>query len=146
MANQKLENILAYLETRIQSADSELQGKVKVTRPDEPFPGVISNYGVRIYLGLEKPKETQFRKIGPIATEIWRINVDFIYNKDSKSRQLYSDVKGLSYWENLLTSVLRFENNNEAFRGSGWDFEGQENQNDATILKGIFTCEVQNQY
>lgn len=146
MANQKLEDILAYLETRIQTSVPELQGKVKVTKPNEPYPGGISNYGVRIYLGLEKPKETQFLKIGPIATETWRINVDFIFNRDLKTRQLYSDGRGLSYWENLLTSVLRFENNNEAFRGSGWDFEGQENQNDATILKGIFTCEVQNTY
>jgi hypothetical protein len=146
MSNQKLNDILTYLETRIVSQIPELSGKVKVTRPSEPYPGSVQNYGVRIYLGSEKPKEIQYRKIGPIATEIWRINVDFIYNRDMKSRELYSDSKGLSYWENLLTASLIFENNSEAFQNSVWEFVGQENENDATILKGIFTCEIQNRY
>lgn len=117
-----------------------------MTRPDEPTPGVVKDYGVRIYLGAEKPKEIQYRKIGPIVTEIWHINVDFILNKDLKSRELYSDVKGLSYWENLITAALIFENNNEAFQSSSWEFVGQENENDATVLKGVFNCEVQNRY
>lgn len=146
MANQKLNDILSYLETKIPSEIPELRDKVKVTRPDEPYPGRIDNYGVRIYLGRDKPKEVQYRKIGPIATEIWQINVDLIFNRNLKSRELYSDAKGLSYWENLMTSALIFENNNETFQTSGWEFQAQENENDATVLKGIFTCEVVNRY
>ena len=146
MANQKLNDILTYLETKIPTEIPELKGKVKVTRPKEPYPGVIDNYGVRIYLGNGKPKSIEFRKIGPIATETWQINVDIIFNRDLKSRELYSDAKGVSYWENLLTDALAFGNNNQTFKTSGWEFQAQENENDATVLKGIFTCEVLNKY
>ncbi len=146
MANQKLNDILTYIETRIQAVIPELRGKVKVTRRDEPYPGVIQNYGVRIYVGSDKPKEVEYRKIGPIATFTWKINVDLIYNRDSKSRELYSDPKGISYWEDLLTAALEFENNNEAFQSSHWELQSQEDENDATILKGLFYCEIQNIY
>lgn len=146
MANQKLNDILVYLETKIPTEIPELRGKVKVTRTNEPYPGVIDNYGVQIYLGQDKPKQVAYRKIGPIATETWQINVDIILNRDLKSRELYSDAKGISYWENLMTSALAFGNNSETFQTSGWEFQSQENKNDATVLKGIFTCEVQNLY
>ena len=146
MANQKLNDIISYLETKIPEEIPELRGKVKVALPNEPFPGGIKDYGIRIYLGLEKPKDTQYRKIGPIATEYWRINVDVLLNRALKSRELYSDSRGVSYWESQLTSALIFENNNGDFVGSGWEFQNQENENDATVLKGIFNCEVQNRY
>lgn len=146
MANQTLNDVLNFLETRIPAGIPELAGKVKVTKKDEPYPGVISNYGIRIYLGNERPKETVYRKIGPIANEMWRINVDFIFNRDTKSRELYSDGKGLSYWENLLTSVLKRQNNNGVFKDCWWEFEQQVNENDAVVLKGVFNCEIQNIY
>lgn len=145
MANQKLEDIFVFLEAKLQTV-ADLSGKVKVCKADEPYPGVIKDYGVRIYLGLENPKEEIRKKIGPIVHEIWRINVDFIFNKNLKSRQLYSDAKGLSYWADKMTSTLKNQNNSNAFRDSHWEFERQENENDAVILKGIFICEVVNTY
>ncbi len=146
MANLTINDIFTFLETRIQAAIPELRGKVKVTRKDEPYPGVIANYGVRMYLGEERPKETEYLKIGPIARETWRINVDFIFNRDAKSRELYSDSRGISYWENILTSTLKRQNNNGVFKDSWWEFEQQVDENDAVILKGIFNCELENTY
>lgn len=145
MANQKLEDAFVFLETKLATV-SDLVGKVKVCKPDEPYPGTIKDYGVRIYLGLEKPKEEVRKKIGPIVNEYWRINVDFIFNKNLKSRQLYSDAKGLSYWIDLMTSTLKNQNNSNAFRDSHWEFERQENENDAVIIRGIFHVEVVNTY
>lgn len=145
MANQTLEDVFDFLEAKLATVP-DLRDKVRVCKPNEPYPGIIRDYGVRIYLGLEKPKETIYRKIGPIANEIWRINVDFLFNKNLKSRQLYSDAKGLSYWIDLMTSTLKHQNNNGAFKTSWWEFDRQEIENDAVILRGIFTCEVQNVY
>jgi hypothetical protein len=146
VANQTIDDILVYLETNIPAEIPELTGLVKVTRAKEPTPGVFSNYGVKIYLGLDKPKEILFKKIGPLAHEVWRINVDFVYNKSSKSRELYSDAKGLSYWESQLTDALMFGTNLGAFKSSFWELQNQEDYQDTVVLRGIFTCEIVNRY
>lgn len=145
MANQKLNDILSYIETRGQTVPL-LVGKVKVTRKDEPFPGVIKDYGLRVYVGLEKPKEDIRKKIGPIVNEIWRINADLIINRSLKSRELYSDTYGASYWVDKLTSTFLNQTNNGAFRDSFWEFAGQDNEDEAVIVRGIFQCEVVSTY
>jgi hypothetical protein len=146
MPNQTIEDVFAYLETKIPASIPELAGKVLVTKSKEPFPGIIKDYGVRAYLGLEKPKEILFKKIGPIYHEMYRINVDFIFNKSLKSRELYSDAKGLSYWENQLTIALINGTNNGAFKNSYWELTNQEDYQDTVVLRGIFTCEIVNRY
>jgi hypothetical protein len=142
----KIEDILTYLETRLVAQIPSLSGKVKVTKEDEPYPGVIKDYGVQIYLG-ENPKEIVAKKIGNVIHEIWHVNVDFLFNRNvPTSRHLYSDSRGLSYWENLITSTLLHQTNSGAFVNSWWEFVRQENLADAVKLKGIHHTELINRY
>lgn len=145
MSNQKLNDVLSYLETAL-GAVSDLRGKVIVTKDKEPVPGLIRDYGVQVYLGNENPKEVQYRKIGPIAHETWHINTDLVFNRNLQTRQLYSEAKGLSYWENLLHSTLFHKTNDEVFQDSWWEFLNQKNLDDSVILQGMFHCEVVNRY
>lgn len=145
MANQKLNDILTYIETKGATIPL-LSNKIKVCKKGEPYPGIIKDYGLRIYLGLEKPKEEIRKKIGPIVNEIWRINVDVIINRSLVSRQLYSDTYGVSYWVDKMTSTFMNQNNSGAFRDSFWEFAGQEDRDEAVIVRGIFQCEVVNTY
>lgn len=141
----KIEDVLSFLETRLVAQIPSLAGKVKVTKEDEPYPSVIKDYGVQIYLG-ENPKEIVAKKIGNVIHEIWHINVDFLFNRRLGSRELYSDSQGLSYWENLITSTLLHQTNSGAFVNSWWEFIRQENLGDAVVLKGIHHCEILNRY
>ena len=140
----KLNDLLTFLETRLQTI-SDLSGKVKVTLENEPYPGVIKDYGVRIYLP-EKPKELVRKKIGNIVHEIWHIKVDLVINRDLKTRESYSDAKGVSYWEHLITSTLLHQRNSGAYVDSFWEFERSEKLADSIIVHGEWTCEVQNTY
>lgn len=141
----KIEDILAFEETRLQTI-TDLNGKVKVTKNDsDPFPGVIKDYGVRMYLG-ENPKEIVAKKIGNIIHEIWHINTDLIINRNLRPRESYSDAKGVSYWENLITSTLLHQTNSGAFVNSWWEFVRREDLADCIILRGIYHCEVANRY
>ncbi len=145
MPNQTLENILAYIETKGATIPL-LVDKIKVTKAKEPLPGVCKDYALHVYLGLDKPVETLRTKIGPITVDQWRINCDLVFNRNLKSRELYSNVNGLSYWINLLTTTFMNGNNSGAFKTSSWEFQYQEDDADAVNLKGIFTCEIQNTY
>lgn len=136
-----LNDVFAYLETTLGDV-ADLRGRVKVIKEKEPIPGAFKDYGVQCYLGSENPKETQYRKIGPIAHDIYHINTDLIFNRNLESRQLYSDAKGLSYWENLIRSTLFHRTNNGAFQDSYWEFLNQKNLDEAVILQGMFHCEV----
>jgi hypothetical protein len=144
MANQTLNDAISFLETRLQTI-ADLHGKVKVTLEDEPYPGVIKDYGARIYL-TDNPKEIIRKKLGNIVHEIWRIKVDIIINRSLKSREQYSDAKGVSYWENLVFSTLLHQRNNGAFVNSFWTFERSEKLADSIIVHGEWTCELENIY
>lgn len=145
MANVTLDNIFTYIETKGQTIPL-LVGRVKVSKAKEPISGLFKDYGLRAYLGQDKPVETTRTKIGPIAIEEWQINCDLIFNRDLKSRNLYSDPYGLSYWIDKLTSTFINGTNNGAFKNSWWQFAGQEDDADAVVLKGIFNCEIQKLY
>lgn len=140
----KLNDAVSYLETTLGS-NSELRNNVKWTSRNDTPPN-FKNYGVHIYLGLNEPKETEYRKIGPIALERWRINVDMHINKNYKVRVSISDPTGVSYWENQLFSTLFHKQNSGTFRDSWWDSLGVEDNSDSYVIRGIFNCELDNQY
>lgn len=141
---QTVENVLSFLETRLATIN-DLRGKVKVTKENEPYPGVIKDYGARLYLG-ESPKEVVRKKIGNVIHEIWHINTDLIINRSLKTREFFSDAKGISYWEHLITSTLLHQTNGGAFVNSWWEFSRLEELADSIILKGMYHCEVLNRY
>lgn len=140
----KINDIFSFLETRLATI-SDLVGKIKVTKEKEPYPGVIKDYGVRAYLS-DNPKEIVAKKIGNVIHEHWKVNVDLIINRQMKTREAYSDAKGISYWENLITSTLLHQTNNGLFVTSRWEFQGLEELADSIVLKGIYHCEILNRY
>lgn len=140
----KLNDVLTFLETKLHTI-SDLRNKVKVTKKDEPYPGVICDYGVQIYLG-DSPKEIIAKKIGNIIHEKWLIQVDLIIHRAIKSRDSYSDPKGVSYWENLITSTLLHQTNSGAFVTSRWEFQRRDDTADCIILRGVYVCELMNRY
>lgn len=140
----KLNDAVSFLETTLGS-NSDLRGNIKWTDRDDT-PPVFKNYGVHVYLGLAEPKETEYRVIGPRALERWRLNCDMIINKNYKPRIGLSDSNGISYWENQINSLLFHKQNNGTFRDSWWDSQGVEDMADSHIIRGIFNCELDNQY
>ena len=140
----KTEDILLYIESTAGS-NVDLANKIKVTKPGEPMPGV-SDYGLRVYFGEENWKENTRTKIGPIMTEVYRVNVDLVFNRSLKSRQMFSDGKGISYWENALTSMFANKTNNGTFKDSYWSPSVMETNADSIVIKGLFNAVIQNQY
>lgn len=140
----KLNDIVTYLESTLGS-DSNLRGNIKWTYKDDT-PPVFKNYGVHMYLGLEEPKTIEYRKIGPIAQENWRLNMDFYLNKAFLPRVSLSDSLGLSYWENRITSLLWHKQNSGTFKDSWYESQGQEDLADSHVIKGIFNCQLENNY
>src|SRR3990167_221645 len=140
----KTEDVILYIEASAGS-NADLANKIKVSKPGEPI-AAVSDYGLRVYFGEENWKENTRTKIGPIMTETYRVNVDLVFNRSLKSRQLFSDGKGISYWENALTSMFANKTSNGTFKDSYWSPTIQETQADSIVIKGIFSAVVQNQY
>lgn len=140
----KLNDGVSYLETTLGS-NVDLRGNIKWTNKDAVTPS-FKNFGVHLYLGLEEPKSVEYRKIGPKALETWRVNADFVLNKNYKLRDSVSSTDGLSYWENYLFSTLFHKQNNGTFRDSWWDSQGVDDMADSFVIRGIFTFELDNQY
>lgn len=140
----KLNDVLSYLETTLGSS-TYLKGNVTWTYKDDTTP-TFKDYGVHIYLGLTEPKEVEYRKIGPFALESWRLNCDVVLNKNYKPRVSVSDSLGLSYWENYMVSTLFHKSNNGTFKDSWWDSKGVEDYSDSHVIRGIFNCQLDNQY
>lgn len=140
----KLEDAVSYLETTLGS-NASLKNKVTWTYKDDNLPS-FKDYGVHTYLGLAEPKEVEYRKIGPLAVETWKINCDLVINKNYKARESVSDGFGISYWENYMVRTLFHKQNNGTFRDSWWDSQGVEDLTDSHIIRGIFTCQFDNQY
>jgi hypothetical protein len=140
----KLNDIVSYMETTLGSY-SMLRGNVIWTYKDDTTPA-FKDYGAHLYLGLAEPKEVEYRKIGPLASETWRINCDLVVNKNYKPRLSVSDPYGLSYWENQLFAAFFHKNNNGTFRDSWWDSQGIDDFSDSHVVRGILTCQLDNQY
>lgn len=140
-----LNDIISYIETQAATI-SDLAGKIRVTLPGQPIPD-IKDYGLRISFTREDWKEIVRNKIGPIVTEIYRIDVDLVFNRAKTPRAVFSDAKGISYWENTLMDLFVNQHNNHTFKDSFWSPVGAMEMNpDSTILKGVLTVTLQNIY
>lgn len=138
-----VEDVIEYIETTA-NAVTDLQGQIKTTRPAEPIPA-IKTYGLRIYFGEQDWHSIDRRKIGPIVTETFRVNVDLVFNRNLTPRQVFSDLKGISYWDRLLVNLFGNRNNDGRFKDSLWAPSVSMEQNaESTILKGILTIVVEN--
>lgn len=140
----KLNDIVSYME-RTLGSNAMLKGNVTWTYKDDTVPA-FKDYGAHLYLGLQEPKEVEYRKIGPYAMETWRINCDLVINKNFKPRLSVSDTYGISYWENYFFDTFFHSNNNGTFRDSWWDSQGVDDFSDSHIVRGILTCQLDNQY
>jgi hypothetical protein len=140
----KLNDVVSYIETTLGS-NLSLKGNIYWTNKNTT-PPAVKNYGVHYYLGLAEPKEVEYRKIGPKAREWWKINCDFILNKNFRSRNAISDGDGVSYWENYMFSTLFHKQNNGTFYDSWWDSTGVDEMTDSYTVRGIFNCQLDNQY
>lgn len=140
----KLNDIVGYLETTLGS-NANLVGNIKWTYKDDTPPS-FKSYGAHMYLGLEEPKEIEYRKIGPVAQENWKVNLDIWINKNYLPRVSVSDPLGISYWENQLTASLFHKQNNGTFKDSWWDSQGVEDKADSHIIRGLFNVQLENVY
>lgn len=140
-----LEDILQYIE-RVGSSDSDLRNHIFVVRPKEPIPN-IKDYGLRVYFGEDGWLSNKREKIGPIITQYYEINTDLVFNRQLTSRQVFSNSKGISYWESVMTTLFANSTNSGLFRDSYWTPNGNMEQNDeSTILKGILHVVVDTHY
>lgn len=140
-----IEDILRYIETKAATIP-DLVGKIKVQYPGEPLPE-FKDYGLRVSFSQDDYKEIRRNKIGPIVSELYRINVDFVFNKALKSREAFSHPKGLSYWENLLSVTFMNQRNGGLFKDSYWAATlPMEINADSVILRGILNVHLQNLY
>jgi len=145
MARQKLNDIITYLETKL-ATSSDLVGNIRYTEFEEQPPPVLT-YGAHIYLTADDPNEDERRHIGPLLTETWSIHLDIIVNRSfQKSRQAISDTKGISYWIDFMKALLQNGTNSGAFEDSFWQFNQIDSSQDGYTLKGVFVCEVLNNY
>lgn len=135
---------VSYVEATLGS-NAQLKGRIEWTYKDATVPA-FKDYGVHLYLGLEEPKEVEYRKIGPLALETWRINCDVVLNKNFKPRASLSESFGIPYWEGYLFRTLFHKQNNGTFRDSWWDSQGVDDFSDSHIIRGLFNCQFDNQY
>ena len=141
----KIEDIIQYIETRAATI-GDLVGNVKVVHPGNPVPA-IKTYGLRVYFGQDDWKEIQRKKIGPIVSELYKVNVDLVFNRNLTPRAVFSDAKGISYWENTLTALFMNKTNGGLFKDSYWAASlPMEITADAVILRGILNVHLQNIY
>jgi hypothetical protein len=141
----KLEDILQYIETKA-ATNGDLVNNIKVVHPGQPVPA-FKTYGLRVYFGQDDWKEIRRVKIGPIVDEHYRVNVDLVFNRALTPRTVFSDAKGISYWENTLTAMFINKTNNGLFKDSYWSASlPMEITADAVILRGILNVHLQNIY
>ncbi len=141
----KIEDILQYIEAKAATI-GDLVGKVKVVLPGEPVPD-FKDYGMRIYFGLDNWKEIKRNKIGPIVSEIYQVNVDLVFNRSLTPRAVFSDAKGISYWENVLTTLFINQTNSGMFKDSYWVASlPMEINSGSIILRGTLFAHLQNIY
>lgn len=133
-----VDELFQYVEY-VATYSQELGGRVYIVRPDEPVPQ-IKDYGLRVYLGEANWVTTTREKIGPILTKRFRINVDLVFNKSYRYREMFSAKLGVSFWERTIEKLFANKTANGLFRDSIWTSNGQMEQNaESIILKGILT-------
>jgi len=144
MANQTLENIVSYIETKL--ATISLLKQVEYT-DSEDQPPLIREYGAHIFLPEEDSYESERRYIGAHLNETWNIRVDIIINRHFQTqRKAVSDARGTSYWKALITELFLNGTNSGVFESSKWEFSDYDTNADIYKLKGIFSCELLNTY
>ena len=144
MATQKLENVISFIETQLNTLS--LLDAVVYKGEDDADPRV-TNYGAVIYVGEDDPVERENKYIGPHLTETWTINVDIIIKrKTATPRTTVSDTYGTSYWIDQLTALFLNKTNSGAFVRTTWFSDEVEEVNSGITLKGLFTCEILNKY
>ena len=144
MATQKLEDVIDFIETQLNTLTK--LDTVKYQGADDADPEV-RNYGAVIYMGLDDPVEREHKHIGAHLTEVWKINVDVIIKRKSTTpRKSVSDTYGTSYWVDQLTALFLNKTNSGAFVRSDWFNDNIEEINSGIKLKGLVTIEILNKY
>lgn len=139
-----MEDVLQFAEARAATI-TDLVGHIKVVMPNEPEPS-FRDYGFKVYFGREDWHELIRNKIGPIYTEVYRINADLVFNRRLASRQVFSDAKGISYWNDILIRTFLNQRNSNTFKDCKWEPEGTiEKGSDSVVLKGVLTVRLENQ-
>ena len=144
MANQKLEQIIVWLEGKLNTvADFD---KVEYT-DDNQSPPVVKDYGAHMYRTPGEDYEEERVHIGNHLKEFWSINTDIIINRHFQSpRKSVSDAKGISYWLDTIKTLLNEGSNSGVFDSSRWIYDDYIKDTDMYTLKGRFTCELVNTY
>ncbi len=138
-----IEDVLLYIESKTNTI-LDLVDHVKIVRPTEVVPD-FKDYGLRVYFSESDWLRSRREKIGPIMTDRYQINIDLVFNKSLKTREVFSDVKGISYWETTLMVLFANSTNEGLFRDSYWSVNTQLEQNaESVIIKGILTVVVDN--
>lgn len=140
-----LQTILSYIEA-VASTNSDLSGHITITKPGEPIPS-FKDYGLRVYVGDPEWLKTKRLKIGPILTQVYRINMDLVFNRNLTSANIFSDAKGISYWETTLTALFANRRVIGLFRDSYWYPKGSiEYPSASVIIKGILEVTIDTFY
>ena len=145
MSRTKLEDIVSYVETKLNTVSN--LDTVKYTDSDnEPIP--VKTYGAQIYFDPTNFFNQEFQYIGKFATEFWKLKVDIIINKRFKDRESVSNSLGVSYWIDTIRALFEFGQNVTMFRNSWWELESLDpkSSTDGYLLKGVFQCEILNNY
>jgi len=144
MATQKLEDVIDFIETQLNTL-AKLD-TVVYQGADDSDPECRKYAGV-IYLGEDEPVEREHRHIGPHLTETWTVNVDvLIKTRSSTPRKSVSDPFGTSYWTDQLTALFLNKTNSGAFVRTYFTSNEVEEVNSGIKLKGLVTIEILNKY
>lgn len=144
MATQKLEDVISFIETQLNTL-TKLDVVVYKGKDDQN--PTIKDFGSTIYVDEEDFFEHEHKHIGPLLTESWHINVDvIIQRKSSTARKSVSDAFGISYWMSQLTALFLNKTNGGAFVRTEYNRLEVEELNTSIILKGKVTCEILNKY
>lgn len=143
MARQKLENIVAYAETKLKTI-SDLDTVKYTDRDSETI--MVKRYGAQIYIGADDPSEDLRLHLGNVITERWNINLDIIIKKFFSDRNSVSDSKGISYWIDTIKALFLNGTNGGVFRDSYWEVLGTDPSEDSYVIRGNLFIEVLNIY
>lgn len=143
MTRTKLEDVISYAETQLNTLTK--LDSVKYTDTDSQ-PIRVKTYGAHIYIDPADFFAQEFEHIGPFATERWSVNVDIIINRNLADRKSISDSFGISYWVDTIRNLFMNGTNDGKFKNSWWDYTEQDPSEDLYTIKGVFQCEILNNY
>jgi len=144
MATQKLEDIISFIETQLNTL-SQLDTVVYKGEDDQDPP--VKNFGAVIYTSKDGFIETEHKHIGPHLTENWTINLDLIIQRKAQTpRTSVSETYGTSYWINTLMTLFFNKTNSGAFVRTYYESEDYEEINSGIKIKGVVRVELLNKY